>query len=116
MTRRLTSLSSLAVLLSLSTAMSGQNRPVSRQPSVAGDWPYYTGDVHGTKYSWLDQINVSNFKDLEVAWRFKTDILGPRAEYKLEGETALRHNLRGQPRSWRDRVAGATRRHTGQCP
>ena len=27
----------------------------------------------------------SNFNKLEVAWRFKTDNLGPRPEYKLEG-------------------------------
>src|ERR1019366_3706511 len=39
----------------------------------------------GTKYSPLDQINAANFNKLEVAWRFKTDNLGPRPEYKLEG-------------------------------
>ena len=38
-----------------------------------------------TRYSPLDQINASNFNKLEVAWRFKTDNLGPRPEYKLEG-------------------------------
>src|SRR5256885_4560766 len=27
----------------------------------------------------------SNFGKLEVAWRFKTDNLGPKPEYKLEG-------------------------------
>jgi quinoprotein glucose dehydrogenase len=56
------------------------------QPSTkTGDWPYYTADLKGTKYSPLDQINAANFSKLEVAWRFKTDNLGPRAEYKLEG-------------------------------
>src|SRR5271166_1031780 len=50
-----------------------------------GDWPYYTADLKGTKYSPLDQIDSTNFKTLEVAWRFKTDNLGPRPEYKLEG-------------------------------
>src|SRR5215470_10933645 len=56
------------------------------QPNTKnGDWPYYTADVKGTKYSPLDQIKASNFKDLEVAWRFKTDNLGTRPEYKLEG-------------------------------
>jgi quinoprotein glucose dehydrogenase len=33
----------------------------------------------------LDQINASNFNKLEVAWHLKTDNLGPRPEYKLEG-------------------------------
>jgi quinoprotein glucose dehydrogenase len=56
------------------------------QPSTKnGEWPYYTADAKGTKYSPLDQINASNFNKLEVAWRFKTDNLGPRPEYKLEG-------------------------------
>jgi quinoprotein glucose dehydrogenase len=50
-----------------------------------GDWPHYTGDIAGTRYSPLDQINAENFNKLEVAWRFKTDNLGTRPEYKLEG-------------------------------
>ncbi len=50
-----------------------------------GDWTHYTADAKGTKYSPLDQINASNFNTLEVAWRFKTDNLGTRPEFKLEG-------------------------------
>src|ERR1043166_4921397 len=50
-----------------------------------GEWPYYTGDIRGSRYSPLDQINASNFNQLEVAWRFKTDNLGTRPEFKLEG-------------------------------
>src|SRR5260221_13958064 len=43
-----------------------------------GDWTHYTADVHGTKYSPLDQITAANFNQLEVAWKFKTDNLGTR--------------------------------------
>ena len=50
-----------------------------------GEWPHYTGDLTGARYSPLDQINAENFNKLEVAWRFKTDSLGTRPEYKLEG-------------------------------
>jgi quinoprotein glucose dehydrogenase len=50
-----------------------------------GDWTHYTADVRGTKYMPLDQINGSNFNKMEVAWRFKTDNLGTRPEFKLEG-------------------------------
>src|SRR5687767_4969640 len=58
----------------------------SGQPSTRnGEWPMYTADLKGSKYSPLDQINASNFSKLEVAWRFKTDNLGPRPENKLEG-------------------------------
>lgn len=49
------------------------------------NWPTYNADLAGSRYLPLDQINASNFKDLEVAWRYKTDRNGPRPEYKLEG-------------------------------
>ena len=49
------------------------------------DWPLYLGDASGSKYKPLDQINASNFTKLEVAWRFKTDNIGNRPEFKLEG-------------------------------
>jgi len=60
---------------------SGQGQPSTKN----GEWPDYAADIKGTRYSPLDQINASNFNKLEVAWRFKTDSLGPRPEYKLEG-------------------------------
>ena len=50
-----------------------------------GEWPSYAGDLSNYRYSPLDQINGSNFNKLEIAWRFKTDIFGPRPEFKLEG-------------------------------
>jgi len=50
-----------------------------------GEWPTYGGDLGNTRYSALDQINAANFDKLEVAWRFKTDNLGPRPEANLEG-------------------------------
>src|SRR5205807_4127319 len=49
------------------------------------EWPSYAGDLAGSRYKPLDQINASNFSKLEVAWRFKTDNIGNRPEYKLEG-------------------------------
>src|SRR5438105_623661 len=64
-------------------------RPTGQAPGFPstknGEWPYYTADVRGSRYSPLDQINANNFNHLEVAWRFKTDNLGTRPEYKLEG-------------------------------
>src|SRR5437868_2335299 len=62
----------------------------SGQPSTKnGEWPYYTADLKGTKYSPADQINAVNFNQLEVAWRFKTDNFGTRPEYKLEGTPVM---------------------------
>src|SRR3954468_21508990 len=63
----------------------GQNRAPGMPSTANGEWTHYTADVRGSKYMPLDQINASNFNKLEVAWRFKTDNLGPRPEYKLEG-------------------------------
>jgi glucose dehydrogenase len=60
-------------------------QPAGQPSTKNGDWTHYTADVHGTRYAPLDQINASNFNQLEVAWRFKTDNLGTRPEYKLEG-------------------------------
>ncbi len=87
MSRRSWLLGLLAALFAVSIGISGQDRSAgSGLPSTAkGDWTYYNADIRGTKYSPLDQINATNFGKLEVAWRFKTDHLGPRPEYKLEG-------------------------------
>jgi quinoprotein glucose dehydrogenase len=43
-------------------------------------WPTYGGNLASHRYSPLDQINADNFKDLEIAWRLRTDFLGPRPD------------------------------------
>ena len=83
---------SAAVLLALDLlpgAVAGQ--PPDDEPSYRpltteqGEWPGYGGDAGHTRYSPLDQVDASNFGDLELAWRFRTDNLGPAPEFKLEG-------------------------------
>lgn len=70
-----------AVFAWVGPRVSGQS---SGLPSTAnGEWPMYTADVRGSKYSPLAQVDASNFSKMEVAWRFKTDNLGPRPETKL---------------------------------
>ena len=56
----------------------------SRGAAPAGEWRAYGADNANTRYSALDQINAENFGKLEVAWRFKTDALGPRPEFNLQ--------------------------------
>src|ERR1700721_1870624 len=58
-----------------------------------GEWNTYGGDLGNTRYSPLDQINAENFNKLEVAWRFKTDSLGPRPEYTFEGTPLMVHGV-----------------------
>jgi quinoprotein glucose dehydrogenase len=60
-------------------------QPAAPAPAPAADWRSYAGDLRNQHYSPLDQITADTFGSLEVAWRFKTDSLGPRPEYKLEG-------------------------------
>jgi quinoprotein glucose dehydrogenase len=68
----------LAVLAGASLAVRGQSGARN------GEWPTYGGELANTRYSPLDQITRDNFKNLEVAWRFKTDNLGPRLETNLQ--------------------------------
>src|SRR5579872_2608776 len=58
-----------------------------------GEWPTYGGDGGSTRYAPLDQINADNFNKLEVAWRFKTDMLGPRRDYNLEATPLVVHGV-----------------------
>ena len=82
----------VAALAFLGAAVAWLPRQVAGQAGTTGfpstkngEWTHYTADARGSKYSPLDQINAANFSKLEVAWRFKTDNLGTRPEYKLEG-------------------------------
>ena len=52
--------------------------------AVGGAWPTYGGDLGHTRYAPLDQITADNFADLEVAWRFRTDNLGPVPEFRFQ--------------------------------
>src|ERR1700726_2848863 len=72
-------LTPLACLLAWTTL------PAAAQSGKNVEWPTYGGDLGNRRYSPLDQINAENFNKLEIAWRFKTDNLGPRPEFQLEG-------------------------------
>jgi quinoprotein glucose dehydrogenase len=71
-------LSLLVVLTSMDAGLVGQARQRD------GEWTTYGGDLASRRYRPFDQINRDNFKDLEVAWRFKTDALGPRPEFNFQ--------------------------------
>jgi quinoprotein glucose dehydrogenase len=58
-----------------------------------GEWRTYGGDLGNTHYSNLEQINRDNFNKLEIAWRFKTDNLGPRPEYNLEATPLMANGI-----------------------
>ena len=87
---RTTALRILAVALAVAAASIAiwEAGPITAQQAPgtpSGEWRSYAGDLRNHHYAPLDQIKADNFTALEVAWRFKTDSLGPRPEYKLEG-------------------------------
>jgi quinoprotein glucose dehydrogenase len=59
--------------------------PAAAQKPTKGEWHNYAGDKASSKYSPLDQINASNFKNLEVAWTWdspETDVIKSNKEIK----------------------------------
>ncbi len=55
------------------------------QHGTNGDqWRTWAGDLGATRYAPLDQIDASNFNNLEIAWRFRTENLGPRPDFNLQ--------------------------------
>ncbi|MCC7241363.1 MAG: PQQ-binding-like beta-propeller repeat protein [Acidobacteria bacterium] len=70
------------VAAALPLAGQGPN-PISRG-TLDGEWPTYGGDLASRRYSPLDQINATNFNKLEIAWRFKTENLGPTPEFQYQ--------------------------------
>ena len=68
--------------------------PLSAQTGAKnGEWRTYGADLGNTHYSPLDQIDASNFNKLQVAWRFKTDNLGPRPEFQYEGTPLMANGI-----------------------
>src|SRR5687767_6208457 len=78
--RSMVKLGVVTALVGVATvSMRGQWKP------KAGEWPTYGADLASTRYSPLDQINASNFSKLQLAFRFKTENLGPRPEFQFQG-------------------------------
>ena len=71
---------SLLVLACVAVVRLSAQAPVD----VSGEWRTYGSDLFSTRYKPFDQINKDNFNNLEVAWRLKTDNLGPRPEFNFQ--------------------------------
>ena len=74
----------LSLAAALALAVYTSTSPIVAQAPANWEWPTYGGNLASQRYAPLDQINKDNFSKLEVAWRFKTDALGPRLEYNLQ--------------------------------
>jgi quinoprotein glucose dehydrogenase len=73
-----------ACSLVLAAVVSVGPAPRAQSGAKAGEWRAWAGDLGSTRYSPLNQINAANFNTLEIAWRFKTDMLGPRPDFNLQ--------------------------------
>jgi quinoprotein glucose dehydrogenase len=85
----------------------GTTLPIAGQTGAKNsEWRSYGAEPSSTKYSPLDQINKDNAKTLRIAWRFKTDNLGPRADFNMEATPVMVGGvLYGQAGSRRNVVA-----------
>ena len=68
-------------------------RLIGQPGAEAGEWRAYGGDLSNTHYSPLSQINATNFSKLQVAWRFKTQNLGPNPEFNFEATPLMVHGV-----------------------
>jgi quinoprotein glucose dehydrogenase len=50
--------------------------------NAPGEWRYWGGDAHSTRYSPLDQINADNFGTLQMAWQWNAGTFGPDEYYR----------------------------------
>ena len=62
----------LAIAASPSAAHAQQDGQWQTYGTENGEWRSYAGNIAGQKYSPLEQIDASNFEDLEIAWSWES--------------------------------------------
>jgi quinoprotein glucose dehydrogenase len=71
----------IAWIACLSMAVSAVNaQSVLSDEQARGEWTTYGANLASHRYSPLNQIDADNFGNLEIAWRLRTDFLGPRPD------------------------------------
>lgn len=89
-------------------AMALSAQSANRPSTSSGEWPTYGGDLAGTKYAPLDQINRDNFSKLKIAWRVKSPDASLSMSIPGGGEWSSYPNAifaelnRNNPQRWRD--------------
>jgi quinoprotein glucose dehydrogenase len=69
---------SMSVLFALTSMLSVS--AFAQQGTQNGEWRYWGGDAGSTRYAPLTQIDASNAKNLEVAWRWPALPIGSRPD------------------------------------
>ena len=83
----------LAACMALCAPVAGQ------YGALNGEWRSYGGDVGGTKYSPLDQIDAANFSSLVPAWSWTT--VDAMLSTELAGGEWTSSSARGCPSEFR---------------
>src|SRR5262249_16188151 len=85
----------IVVVLSLvaCSLLWGPTKATGQSGARDGEWRTSGADLGSTRYAALGQINRNNFSELEVAWRFKTDNLGPRPEFNFESTPLMANGV-----------------------
>jgi quinoprotein glucose dehydrogenase len=76
----LAALASTAVIVNIGSSALDAQSGAARTAPARTDWPTYGSNLASHRYSPADQITKDNFNKLEIAWRLKTDFLGPRQD------------------------------------
>ncbi|MGH9242686.1 MAG: hypothetical protein ACRD3G_31945 [Vicinamibacterales bacterium] len=69
-----------AVAFLFSVGSSEADAQAGRAAGQSTNWPTYGANLASHRYSAADQITKDNFGQLQIAWRLKTDFLGPRPD------------------------------------
>ncbi len=83
----------LRKFLTVSILLSAVLPLAAQSGATKGEWRSYAAEPGSTKYSPLDQINRDNVKNLRIAWRFKTDNLGPRPDFNMQSVPIVVNNV-----------------------
>src|SRR4029453_911381 len=74
----------LRKLLTVGALLSATLPLAAQTGAKNGEWRSYAAEPGSTKVFPRDQNKRDNVKNLRIAWRFKTDNLGPRPDYNMQ--------------------------------
>ena len=72
----------LALVAMLVLPSLGARQQTLTRGNAAGEWRYWGADAWSTRYSPLDQINASNFNQLQMMWRWNASADGEDEYYR----------------------------------
>ena len=66
------------LVLALACGLAAPGSAMAQGPGTGdGQWTYLGGDAWHTRYTPLEQIDLSNFEELEIAWEWNAASFGP---------------------------------------